>query len=106
MAEVELLGQDLLDVLPSFDGEAAVGHHEVDALALRLRQDKLFKLEEVVFAENVPVALLAPHSVVSLEALGCKTIGRIKVLCSFIRLRRHIPSNGCTIHEGCLKTDV
>ena len=71
MAEVELLGQDLLDVLPSFDGEAAVGHHEVDALALRLRQDKLFKLEEVVFAENVPVALLAPHSVVSLEALGC-----------------------------------
>ena len=71
MAEVELLGQDLLDVLPSLDGEAAVGHHEVDALALRLRQDELFKLQEVVLAEDVAVALLAPHSVVSLEALGC-----------------------------------
>ena len=72
LAEVELLGQDLLDVLPPLDGEASVGHHEVDPQPVSVGQHELLELEEVVLAEHVAVAVFAAHTVVPLKAFGCK----------------------------------
>ena len=71
LAQVELLGQNLLDVLVAFHAESSVGHHEVNSEAVGRLHHKLFKLAEIVLPEDVAVAVLAAHAVVSLETLRC-----------------------------------
>ena len=70
LAEVELLGENLLNVLGPLHAEAAVRHHKVDAAAAAVLQHKPLQLVYVVGAEDVAVALDAVNAVVGLEALG------------------------------------
>lgn len=57
LAEIKLLGEDLLYVLLALHTEAPVSHHEVDTLASRRLPNKLDKVRHIFWVVHVAITI-------------------------------------------------
>lgn len=70
LTQVQLLGQDLLNVLLAFHRKASVRHHDMNTLVIGVVQNVTTKGLNIVLIKDVAISFPAADPIMRLKGLG------------------------------------